>query len=301
MIWHRFSHDNFAVGEKWSGRNRTPALSLFSNVLALGRDEADFAQPGALIGRVRGIMPTIIVNAAYTAVDKAETEEALAYTVIAEAPGALAREAVRLNALLIHYSTNYVFDGEKEGVYVEDDVTHPPSAYGRTKLAGEIAITKSGCRHLIFRTSRVFSPHSGNFVKTMQRLVRECTELRVVSDQIGAPTAAHITADVTAYCLNKMNSGKLDHGLYSGIYRLASQGETTWCGLATAVVERARRSLHADRIVACHFEPILTESYPLPATRPKKSRLDCTKLRSRFGLHIPSWQTSLDYVGKTLF
>ena len=276
------------------GMEAQRALSPLGEVVALGRSAADLSRPETLRAVVRAHQPQVIVNAAaYTAVDKAESEPDLAHCINGIAPGVLAEEAQTANALLIHYSTDYVFDGSGNRPWQENDPVAPLNVYGQSKLVGEIAITQSKCRHLIFRTSWVFSPFGGNFVKTMRRLAREREELRIVADQIGAPTAAHTIADITAHCVRSiLNDNRLVDS-YSGIYHLASAGETSWHGFAQAIIERAaaQHAVRVDRLL-----PIASSEYPTPARRPLNSRLDCSKLISRFRLHLPQWEDALSIV-----
>jgi dTDP-4-dehydrorhamnose reductase len=266
------------------------ALAPLGEVVALdrsGRDGlcGDLGQPDALAATVRELAPAVIVNAAaYTAVDKAESEPALAQRINADAVGVLAREAAALGALLVHYSTDYVFDGSGERPWREDDATGPLSVYGTTKLAGEDAIRDSGCDHLIFRTSWVHAARGGNFARTMLRLAAERERLTVIDDQIGAPTGADLIADVSAHAIR---STLADSSL-CGTYHLAASGQTSWHGYASFVIEAARA---AGRPLAVReIAPIPTSSYPTPAVRPLNSRLDTTRLRIRFGLHLPDWR-----------
>ncbi|MRR51667.1 MAG: dTDP-4-dehydrorhamnose reductase, partial [Rhodocyclaceae bacterium] len=259
------------------------------------REEGDLADPAALAVRVRDFAPAVIVNAgAYTAVDKAESEAELATAVNAEAPAALARVAAEQGAWLVHYSTDYVFDGSRTGAYREDEATNPLSVYGRSKWQGEEGIRSAGGRHLIFRTSWVFGARGGNFLKTMLRLAGEREQLRVVADQVGAPTGAELLADVTAHCLrDALRPGGEE---LSGTYHLTAGGAVSWHGYARHVVERA---LAAGRPLRCRPEdvvPITTAEYPLPAPRPANSCLDTSRLRERFGLSLPDWRVGVDRV-----
>ena len=234
---------------------------------------------------MRAISPTVIVNAAaYTAVDKAEAEPEVAQAINAVAPGILADEAKRLGALLIHYSTDYVFDGAKPVPYTEDDIPAPLSAYGRSKFGGEQAIAAAGGRHLIFRTSWVYGLHGANFMKTMLRLGRERDELRVVGDQIGAPTWSRHLADVTALIL-------AGNDLPNGVYHLAAAGETNWHAYAEAIFAEAWRTGLLEKVPA--VRRIATADYPLPAPRPANSRLDCSRCQEDFGLALPDWRIGL--------
>ena len=254
----------------------------------------DLADTNGLRETIRAVRPDVIVNAAaYTAVDKAESEPELAHAVNAAGPALLAEEATRTNAWLIHYSTDYVFDGAKTGAYVEDDTPNPQSVYGASKLAGEQAIQQSGSRHLIFRTSWVFAARGGNFAKTMLRLARERDTLNVVADQIGAPTSAELIADVTALCLQRVYSSEAAERL-SGLYHLVACGETSWHGYARHVIADALERGQKLALTPEQVNPIATSDYPLPAKRPLNSRLDTTKLRDTFGLALPHWQYHVD-------
>jgi dTDP-4-dehydrorhamnose reductase len=240
----------------------------------------DLADTPPLVATVRALQPEVIVNAAaYTAVDKAETERDLAFAVNATAPRVLAEEAKRIGALLVHYSTDYVFDGGKADPYVEEDATRPINAYGASKLAGEQAIQASGCRHLILRTSWVYGPRGKNFYLTMLRLAKERSELKVVDDQRGVPTSSLEIARATATLLDKGAQG---------LYHMTAAGETSWCGFARAILERAG--------IATPVVPIRTQDYPTPAARPPNSRLDCSKLRAAHGVSLAPWERALDEV-----
>jgi len=267
------------------GRELKRSLACLGNLIACDHQRLDLAQPDALRDAVRAVAPAVIVNAAaYTAVDKAEAEPDLAAAINALGPGILAEEAKRLGALLIHYSTDYVFDGTKAAAYTEDDIPLPLSSYGRGKRDGELAIAASGARHLIFRTSWVYGLHGANFMKTMLRIGKERDELRVVDDQIGAPTWTRHLADVTAAIIARDE-------LPSGLYHVAAAGETSWHGYAEAIFQEARRTGLVERPPLIHR--ITTADYPLPAPRPANSRLDCTRLQHDFGLRLPDWRTGL--------
>ena len=259
------------------GRELKRSLACLGELVACDRAQLDLAKPEALRDAVRAIAPTVIVNAAaYTAVDKAEAEPGMAEAINAVAPGILAEEARRLGALLIQYSTDYVFDGTKPAPYTEDDIPAPLSAYGRSKRAGD--------RHLIFRTSWVYGLHGANFMKTMLRLGKERDELRVVGDQVGAPTWTRHLADATALILARRDAP-------GGLYHLAAAGETSWHGYAEAIFVAARAAglLEKSPVV----RRITSADYPLPAARPANSRLDCSRLRHDFGLALPDWRTGL--------
>jgi len=271
------------------------ALAPLGELVAWDRTLADLADPLALAARVEEIKPQIIVNAAaYTAVDKAESEAETAFAVNASSPARLAEEAARLGAWLVHYSTDYVFDGSRTGAYREADGANPLSVYGRSKWQGEEGIRAAGCRHLIFRTSWVFGARGGNFLKTMLRLAAEREQLRVVADQMGAPTGAELLADVTAHCLrDALHPGGEE---LSGTYHLTANGAVSWHGYARYVVERAWA---AGLLLRCRPEdivPISTAEYPLPAPRPANSCLDTSRLQERFGLALPDWRMGVDRV-----
>lgn len=273
------------------------ALQPIGEVIALGRDQADLSRPESLRDVVARHRPDVIVNAAaYTAVDRAESEPDLARAVNTEAPAVLADAARTQGAVLVHYSTDYVFGGDGEHLFTEDDPTAPRNVYGLTKRDGEDAIRASGARHLILRTSWVFGAHGGNFVRTMLRLAREREELRVVADQIGAPTAAHTIADVTAHCLARLARD----GSQDGTYHLAASGETSWHGLAVAAIEAARGLPGPDTLKVRDITAITTADYPLPAARPSNSRLSCEKLTRTFGVRLPAWHDEVSRVVREL-
>jgi dTDP-4-dehydrorhamnose reductase len=256
------------------------ALAPLGELTALGRAELDLSDARRLREAVRAANPDVIVNAAaYTAVDNAESEREAAFAVNATAPGVLAGEAKRNGALLVHYSTDYVFDGTKPAPYVEEDEPNPLNVYGASKLAGERAIAASGCRHLILRTSWVYGPRGANFYLTMLRLARERPELRVVDDQVGAPTSSIEIARATLHMLRP--------GAH-GLYHLSAAGSTTWCGFARAILARAG--------IATLVVGIRTEDYPTPAKRPRNSRLDCSRLRADFGVALAPWEEQLSEV-----
>ena len=267
------------------------SLSVLGQVTALDFDSTehcgDFSNPAGLADTVRALRPDIIVNAAaHTAVDKAESEPDLARTLNATAPGVLAEEAARLGAWLVHYSTDYVFDGSGERPWVEDDAPAPLSVYGATKLEGEQLIRQAGCQHLILRTSWVYAARGGNFAKTMLRLAQERERLTVIDDQWGAPTSAELLADVTAHALRQLLKRPEDGGLYHCV----AAGETTWHSYAKYVLEHARQAQAAIKIKATEVAPVPTSAFPTPARRPHNSRLNTTRLQTTFGLTLPHWQ-----------
>ncbi len=269
------------------------SLAPVGRITAFSRAELDLSILDDLVRVVREAKPSIIVNAAaYTAVDKAEVDQDMAFRVNAEAPEALASEAKRLGALLVDYSTDYVFDGALERPYLESDSPNPLSAYGRSKLAGLRAIEASGCRHLIFRVSWIYGAYGTNFVKTILRLANERSELNVVADQVGAPTPADLVADVTAQSLAALEHGKGEEG----VYHLAPAGRTSWHGFARAIVDETRALGVPLKLSAQDIQPITTAEYPLPVLRPANSVLDTEKLRKTFGFHFPEWREPLSRI-----
>jgi dTDP-4-dehydrorhamnose reductase len=262
------------------------SLSPLGEVIAMGRQEADFEDAAGLAVCIRRHAPSVIVNAAaYTAVDKAESEQERARAINALAPGMLAQEALSLGAWLVHYSTDYVFDGSGEHPWRETDATGPLNVYGATKLEGERLIHESGCKHLIFRTSWVYGTRGGNFAKTMLRLAKERDSLSVIDDQIGAPTGADLLADTTAHVIRTV----LQRPELSGLYHLAAAGETSWCNYARFVLELAQARGAALKAGPGQVKPISTGDYPTPARRPGNSRLDTSKFTKAFDLHLPDW------------
>jgi len=272
------------------------ALAPLGELVALGSDSApplhaDFAHPEALTATVRALRPQVIVNAAaHTAVDRCESEPERARAINAAAPAVLAREAQALGSWLLHYSSDYVFDGSGSAPWTEDAPTGPLSVYGATKLEGEQAIRASGCRHLILRTSWVYAARGGNFAKTMLRLAKERDRLTVVDDQIGAPTGAELLADVSAHALRSA----LQRPEVSGTYHAAAGGETSWHGYAQHVIEFARAAGQPIQVAAAAIEAVPTSAFPTPARRPANSRLATAKLRDTFGLTLPHWQTGVE-------
>lgn len=272
------------------------ALAPLGEVVAVGSQECDLASADAIRRLVADIKPQIIVNpAAYTAVDKAEAEPALAEAINGLAPGVFGEEAKRIGALVIHYSTDYVFDGMAPGAYTEAATPNPQSVYGKTKLAGERALQASGADHLIFRTSWVFGAHGGNFAKTMLRLAGEREGLKIVADQFGAPTSAALLADVTAQVVGRyLREGRANFPF--GLYHLVAGGCTTWHEYAQTVVRAALAAGKPLKMTAEDILTISTSEYPLPAPRPANSRLDTSRLRQTFGLVLPDWHSGLDHV-----
>jgi len=260
-------------------------LPALGEVLAADRTQLDLANPGSIRAAVRAARPQVIVNAAaYTAVDQAEREEAVAFMINAQGPAVLAEEAAKGGAILVHFSTDYVFDGEKRTPYAETDAPNPLNAYGRTKLAGEQAIHASGCRHLIFRTSWVYSASGKNFVLTILRLAREGKPLRVVDDQHGAPTSNLMLAAALPSAIEQVATG----AGAGGVYHMTASGQTTWHGFARAIL--------AATGVAADLSAISSSEYRAAARRPRNSVLDNGKLARQLGLRLPSWQQGLDAV-----
>lgn len=271
------------------------SLLPLGQVKACDRNEVDLEDPGSLRSVIREFNPDVIVNAAaYTAVDKAESEPEVARKVNAEAVEIMAQEAKSLNSWLVHYSTDYVYDGTGTDAYSETDSPNPQSVYGQTKLEGEEAIRDSGCKHLIFRTSWVYAARGSNFAKTMLRLARERDELKVVGDQVGVPTSAGLIADITALCLYRLSHDKAFGEQAVGTYHLSPSGETNWCDYAKYVIAEAQKNGITLRTRPENIHAITTSEYPLPAKRPANSRLDTKKLISTFGVYLPVWQTQVN-------
>ena len=272
------------------------ALAPLGEVVALDFDStppltADFSHPESLAATVRAVAPQIIVNAAaHTAVDKCEREPDLARAMNATSPAVLAREACALGAWLMHYSTDYVFDGSGSEPWSEDAPTGPLSVYGATKLEGEEAIRASGCRHLIFRTSWVYAARGGNFAKTMLNLAKERDKLTVIDDQVGSPTGADLLADLTAHALR----ATLTRPELVGTYHAVAQGETSWHGYARHVIEFARAAGQPIKVAPEAVHAVPTSAFPTPARRPGNSRMATRKLRDTFGLTLPSWQSGVE-------
>jgi len=272
------------------------ALAPLGEVCAVDQPDCDMADGQAIRRLVRSIQPDIIINpAAYTAVDKAEAEPELAHAVNVVAPGVFGEEAAKLGAWVVHYSTDYVFDGMKAGAYIEDDAANPQSVYGRTKRDGEIALQQSGARSLIFRTSWVVGAHGNNFAKTILRLAGERDHLTVVADQYGAPTSAALLADVTAQVVRqKQREGEA--GFPFGMYHLVAGGETNWCDYARFIVSKALAAGMSLKLLPEAIQPIPTSDYPTPAKRPANSRLDTGKFRRTFDLELPHWQIGVGHI-----
>lgn len=272
------------------------ALAPLGEIVALERKDAggDLANPQGLAAAVRAAKPQVIVNAAaYTAVDKAESEPQLARLINTEAPAALAREAAASGALLVHYSTDYVFDGSGSAPWQESDATGPLNVYGATKLAGEQAIAASGCAHLTFRTSWVYAAHGDNFIKTMLRLAATRERLTVIDDQKGAPTGAELIADVTAHAISQT----LQQPAKAGLYHLTAAGEASWFDYAQYVLALARQARpQGVKTAAGGVQPIASSQYPAAARRPLNSRLDTRRLQAAFGLQMPPWQQGVTRV-----
>ncbi|MBG6074689.1 dTDP-4-dehydrorhamnose reductase [Polaromonas sp. CG_9.11] len=271
------------------------SLAPLGDLIALDRHSQDLCGdlgnlPG-LADTVRALRPDVIVNAAaHTAVDRAESEPELARTLNALAPGVLAQEAGKLGAWLVHYSTDYVFDGSGSRPWVETDMPAPLGVYGRTKREGEQRVAEHCRRHLMFRTSWVYAARGGNFAKTMLRLAQERERLTVIDDQFGAPTGAELIADVTAHTIRQVLNRPQD----AGLYHLAAQGETTWNRYAKHAIEQAQHTQTAMKIVANEVAAVPTSAFPTPAQRPLNSRLDCNRLQTVFGLTLPAWQQGVD-------
>jgi dTDP-4-dehydrorhamnose reductase len=271
------------------------SLAPLGEIRILGRAQVDLEKPNLLRACVQECAPDVIVNAAaYTAVDRAESEPDVAMRVNGDAVRVLAEEAEKSGALLVHYSTDYVFDGTSAGPYSEEDEPNPLSVYGRTKLYGERAIQATGCKHLIFRTSWIYGLHGGNFAKTMLRLAKEREELKVVDDQVGAPTSAELIADVTALCLGFVTR-RLQQETFKayGIYHVTASGHTSWHGYAKFLVETAVALGTQLRLPVENIYPISSLEYPSQAKRPGNSRLATDKLKAVFALDMPHWQTDL--------
>lgn len=270
------------------------SLAPLGEVIVLGSTgthSADFTNPSEVAATALDLRPDLIVNAAaYTSVDLAETDSQTAMLVNAITPGVLGEVAAQLDAWLVHYSTDYVFDGSGATPWREDDVVGPLNEYGRTKLAGEQNIRTAGCRHLIFRTSWVYAARGSNFPKTMLKLAQERDSLMVIDDQFGAPTGADLLADVSAHAIRSVHFKPE----LSGTYHVAPSGETTWYRYARRVIDFARAAGLPIKVMDARIRAVSTHEFSTPAPRPTNSRLDTTKLRRAFGLHLPAWETGLD-------
>jgi dTDP-4-dehydrorhamnose reductase len=270
------------------------SLAPLGELVALDFDStdfhADFSRPEQLADTVRQVRPDVIVNAAaHTAVDKAESEPEFARKLNATSPGVVAQAAQEIGALMVHYSTDYVFDGSGSKPWKEDDATGPLSVYGRTKLEGEQLVAQHCVKHLIFRTSWVYAARGGNFAKTMLRLARERDKLTVIDDQFGAPTGAELLADITAHAIR----ATLQDPSKAGLYHAIAGGETTWYGYARYVLELAQQAGVELKAGPQQVEAVPTSAFPTPATRPHNSRLDTSKLQAAFGLVLPPWQSGV--------
>ncbi|AYG68772.1 MULTISPECIES: dTDP-4-dehydrorhamnose reductase [unclassified Rhizobium] len=272
------------------------SLATLGNVMALTRAEMDLVSEASILAALQEHKPHVIVNpAAYTAVDRAESDAEQAMAVNAAAPGIMARWAADNGALLVHYSTDYVFDGTKVAPYVEGDTINPQSVYGESKWRGEEAVRAAGAAHVILRTSWVYGHHGSNFLKTILRLAQERDTLNVVADQVGAPTSAALIADVTRAVLERMvGSGAPED--FSGSYHLTAQGSTSWHGYAAHILREALAGNFKLALSREALKPIWTAEYPAPAKRPANSRLDCAKLMQRFGITLPAWQEGVSDV-----
>lgn len=260
------------------------ALAPLGKVLGIDRAALDLADAAAIRKLVREIRPDIIVNAAaYTAVDQAEKDTDLAMAINGQAPGVMAEEARKLGALLVHYSTDYVFDGTKDSPYTEQDAPNPINAYGRSKLAGELAIRATDCRFLVFRTSWVYGLRGKNFLRTILRLAEEREELHIVADQIGAPTWSRMIAEATAQALSHRTAPE-------GLFHLTCAGAISWHGFAQAILELTRHMRTRDPLLS----PIPSSDYPQPAARPRNSRLACDHLAQAVALSLPDWREALN-------
>jgi dTDP-4-dehydrorhamnose reductase len=273
------------------------SLQPQGEIIAPGHALLDLSTPDNLRTPLRELHPDVIVNAAaYTAVDQAEKEEGLAARINAESVAVLAEEATRIGALLVHYSTDYVFDGTKAEPYTEEDPACPISAYGRTKLAGEQALRESGTAWICLRTSWVYAARGRNFLRTVLRLAAEREHLRVVSDQIGAPTSARLIADTTAHILAGVRRQKATGTFTPAVFHLTARGATSWHGFASRILDRARELQLLPQIRVKDIAAIGSDEYPAPAARPRNSRLSCDAIEKAFDLNLPEWEVSLELV-----
>lgn len=282
------------------GHELQRTLAPLGPVVAPGRDEADLCSPEALRAVVRRYQPEVVVNAAaFTAVDRAEREPELAHRINEGAAGIIAEAAAAVGASVVHFSTDYVFDGRKQGAYVETDAAAPLSEYGRSKLGGEIAVARANPRNLVFRTSWVLGAHGTNFLRTMLRLGATNDTIRVVADQIGAPTSAALIADMTTRALQALRGGSRQDPRW-GLYHLTASGETSWHGYARHVIRRAHEFGFLLKATPDTVVPITTAEYPVAAPRPANSLLDTTKFRTTFALDLPHWTHGVDEVLRSL-
>jgi len=274
-------------------------FASYGEIVAADRKLVDLTAPDQIRDLVRRVRPQVILNAAaYTAVDRAESEPELAFAINAQAPGVLAEEALKADSLLIHYSTDYVFDGSKDSAWLETDKPNPLNAYGASKLAGEEAIRRTGGKYLIFRTSWVYGPHGSNFLFTMLRLGRERSEISVVDDQIGAPTTSIELADATRAVVDGVLAGRFGKPEeWAGLYHMTCAGSTSWCGFAREIFVQAT---HLPDNKCPVVNPIPSRAYPTPARRPSNSVLCNEKLHARFGLGLAPWQSALSQVIRLL-
>jgi dTDP-4-dehydrorhamnose reductase len=279
------------------------ALAPLGTLLAFDRQSLDLADTDVLRRRIAECRPGVIVNAAaYTAVDKAETEPDIAHAVNAVAPGVLGEAAAAIGALVTHYSTDYVFDGAAKGAYREEDAPNPLNVYGKSKLAGELALQASGAQHLIFRTSWVVGAQGNNFAKTILRLAAERETLNVVDDQYGAPTSANLLAETTVRILRRYSrQTSKTQDFPFGLYHLTAAGETNWHAYAALVLAEAQKAGYALKLTAKGLNPISASEYPLPALRPANSRLDCARLQRAFNLRLPPWQQGVTQTLQQIF
>ena len=272
------------------------ALTPLGTLIALDRTQCDLSDAQQVRAVIRECRPDVIVNpAAYTAVDLAETERELAHAINAAAPAAIGEEAAALGALVVHYSTDYVFDGTSSAPYSEGVLPNPQCVYGSSKWAGEQALAATGCQHIILRTSWVVGAFGSNFAKTILRLAAERDSLNIVADQWGAPTSAALLADLTAHIVRQA-VGSTDAAQLNGIYHASAGGRTNWHAYACHVIERARLAGRPINVAADAIHPIASTQYPTPAKRPANSCLDTRKLQTTFGLHIPQWQGGVDHI-----
>jgi dTDP-4-dehydrorhamnose reductase len=281
------------------GHELMRSLEPLGTVIGVDVSDCDLSDQAAIETLLNKVKPDLIVNpAAYTAVDKAETEAVIAHAINAQAPEVMAQYAARHDIPMIHYSTDYVFDGKKEGAYIETDKVNPQSVYGKTKSLGETAVRNNTPKHVILRTSWVFGSHGVNFLKTMLKLAQERDKLSIVSDQVGSPTSASLLADVTAEIAKQLFEPSAVSKY--GTYHLVSEGETSWHGYAQAVVVEANALGVKTKVNASAIVAIKTDEYPLPATRPANSRLDTSKVKQVYMLTLPTWQDEVSKVLKTL-